>query len=207
MLDPDTPELLAATEESNTSEPLDGRRRRSRRRWRRWKRPPWWMFVGTALGLVAIVVAVTRPTSAPPLGLRVGDIPAAVAAVEQRLGGPQRYSEIKAVADGVNVFVVDDAEDTRDRVWFFDGHTLQGPGDPESIEGRTPFTVNEVKLDIAAKLARFVLDRDRGAALAEFALLRQNESVIWAVAARSPRGGRVESFFTADGQFLGGALK
>ena len=162
------------------------------------------MFVGTALGLVAIVVAATRPTSAPPLGLHVADIPAAVAAVAQRSGGSQRYSEIKATADGVSVFVV--VDDTHDQVWFFDGQTLQGPGDPEPISGRTAFTVDAVKLRIAPKLARFVLDRDPQATLLDLTLLRQGESVIWAIAARSPRGGRVDSFFTADGVFLYSAL-
>ena len=199
VLDPDTPAVSDAPESSVASEPVVARRRRSQR----WKRPPWWMFVGTAVGLVAVVVAATRPTSTP-LGLRVADIPAAVAAVEQRTGGPQRYSEIKAGADGVNVFVV--VDDTHDQVWFFDGHTLQGPGDPEPIEGRTPFTVDVVKLDVAPKLARFVLDHDPQATLVDLTLLRQGESVIWAIAARSPRGGRVESFFTADGVFITSAL-
>ena len=162
------------------------------------------MFVLTAVGLVAIVVAITRPTS-KPIDLRVGDIPAAVTAVEQRLGGPQRYSEINVTNEGVNVFVVFD--DAHEQTWFFNGHALQDPGDVKRTEEHKPFTLESVRLEMAAKLARSVLDRFPGATLLQLALIRPDEPVVWAVRTRGPLGGIAETFFSTDGQPMGGALK
>jgi hypothetical protein len=198
MVEPDA--LDAADGASPEPAPAAVRRRRARRL----RRPPWWMFVLTAIGLVAIVVAITLPTS-KQIDLRVGDIPAAVAAVEQRLGGPQRYSEINAAKEGVNVFVV--VDDAHEQTWFFNGHTLQGPGEVEPTEDHKPFTLESVKLDVAATLARSVLDRFPGATLIQLALIRPDEGVIWAVRTRGSLGGIAETFFNTDGQPIGGALK
>jgi hypothetical protein len=49
--------------------------------------------------------------------LRVADIPAAVAAVEAALGGPQQYAEINATPEGVNLFVR--GSETEELAYFY----------------------------------------------------------------------------------------
>jgi hypothetical protein len=50
--------------------------------------------------------------------LRVQDLPAAVAAVEADLGGPQRYAEINLTTGGVNLFVA--SSDTEELAYYYD---------------------------------------------------------------------------------------
>ena len=70
----------------------------------------------------------TSPATTAAAGsvLRTADFPAAVAAVEAERGPGQRYVEINATPEGVNVFVAVDAED--EVAYYFTDGRLEPPG-------------------------------------------------------------------------------
>ena len=170
---------------------------------RRWRRPPWWLIGLSVLGLGAVAVLVTyRPT--PALAVRAGDIGRAVVTLEAKVGRGQRYTEINARPDGVNLFVVQ--PDGQEQDWFYADGVLQGPGNAAPAQAK-PFAVGDIDLALAPKIARSVLDRFPGAKLTGFALVDQQGHLVWSARWMSSRGGTVEVFFTTDGQLLGGSLR
>jgi hypothetical protein len=70
------------------------------------------MRVGVAAaGAVVLLVAACGDDGGASTGVHVERIRPALAAVEARLGGPQRYSEVNVTPSEVNVFVVRDGVD------------------------------------------------------------------------------------------------
>ena len=175
--------------------PLPGARRR--------RRVPWALLLLSAVGIGAIAVLVSYRTE-PEVPVPAADISRAVAAVEARLGGNQRFTEINATPDGVNLFVVQ--ADGQERAWFYAHGALDGPGASAPPAAPT-FTLEGVDTGLAVKIARGVVAQFPGSQLTRFALVQQQGQLIWSARAVSSKGGTIEAYFTPDGKTLGGALK
>lgn len=182
--------------------------RRARRR-RRSRRPPWWLLALTAVAAVAVAVLLTSggDDGGPPrLGIRAADVPAAVRAVEAKLGGPQRYTEVNAGADVVNVFVA--GPDRTETPWQYSDGRLEGPAPTQPAADDHPeFALDGVALDRAGTLAREAQAKFPTATVTRFSLRRAADAVVWSVALRSSQGGLIEVTFGADGTFLGADLR
>jgi hypothetical protein len=138
----------------------------------------------------------TTTTTAAPRPLAVGDIPAAVAALEARLGGPQQYTEINAIPDGVNLFV--STSPTTEQAWFFHGGQLDAPSgdDPAS---RPTFAAGAYPLDRGQQLVADLQQRFPGSAVVSFALLVVDGAPAWAVRSQSAKGGNLIVLYQPDG--------
>ena len=129
--------------------------------------------------------------------VRAADIPAAVRAVEQALGGPQRYTEINANADGVSLFVT--SGDANEVAYFFHGGTLDPP-DPPVARQSEPFALDGVPLDMGARLVARIEQQFAGAVVTRLALVDlPDQNLGWALTHRSASGGLLNSFFSTTG--------
>lgn len=168
----------------------------------RFRRPPWWLLAGTAVGVVAIVVLL-RQEPARPLPVRAADVPAAVKALETKLGGPQRYTEINATDKGVNLFL---AASAGEQAWYFEGGRLDGPSAPQTTPTAEPtvFTLENVALGRAAEIARDAAAKVPDASMLGFTLRHEGQQgLVWAVDFRSNLGGLLHVTYGPAGGFLG----
>jgi hypothetical protein len=191
-----------ATDDVTAAAPIPGASGSAVRRWPL-RRPSWLLVIASLVGIAVIWVLVAYK-SPPEIDVRAADIPRAVAALEGRIGRNQRYTEINATADGVNLFVVQ--PDGQERAWFFANGTIEGPGTAAPAQAKA-FALDGVDLSLALKIARGVVEQFPGSRLAGFALVDQQGRLIWSARAVSSRGGTIEAYFTTDGQTLGGSLK
>lgn len=175
-------------------------------------RAPRLVLLGAALAAMAALLAAcsaggpsASPPSAPatsaPEGLAVELIDDAVAAVEGRLGGPQRYTEINAIPTGVNVFVA--RGDDEEEAWFYDrSGSLQAPADP-APRSHEPFTLEGVDVAAGPRLVADVEGRLPGARVVTVALVVvPDQGLAWALQSRSPRGGLLNVLFSPQGQLV-----
>ncbi len=178
---------------------------------RRRRRPPWWLLVLTVVAVVAIGILLTsgRGSSKPRLAVRAADVPAAVRAVEAKLGGTQRFTDINATAVEVNVFVAGDG--ATETAWRFAGGRLDAPGAPAATPAdHGAFSLDGVALDRAEGIARAAVASFPDATLTRFALLRDGDgagAVVWSVALRSSKGGLILVKYTAAGELIGADLR
>lgn len=135
--------------------------------------------------------------------LRVADVPAAVAALEERLGGPQQYTEINTTTDGVNLFVA--TTPSTESPWFFrSGGGLEAPPADVAAAG-TPFAVAGLDLSLGADLVLQVQRQLPGAVVLSCALVQvPDQGLVWALRSRSVRGGELDVLFAPDGRLLAG---
>lgn len=171
-------------------------------------RPPWWLLLLTLAGAVAVAVLLTSggDDGSPPATIRAADVPAAVRAVEARLGGPQRYTEINAGADVVNLFVAGD--DGTETPWLYTGGELEGPAPAVPADPTHPaFALDGVALDRARDVAADAQAKFPTATLTRFSLRKAPDAVVWSVAMRSSQGGLIELTFSADGTYVSADLR
>ncbi|HEX9260707.1 MAG TPA: hypothetical protein VF855_14295 [Acidimicrobiales bacterium] len=132
--------------------------------------------------------------------LQVGQIAPAVRAVEAKTGGAQRYSEINATPEGVNLFVTAGEDD--EQAWFYADGRLSGPGEPKKREGDS-FDLGGVTIDAAPRLVDQVEKQFPGARVVRVALLVvDDQGLVWAVRSRSAKGGELALFYTPGGALL-----
>jgi hypothetical protein len=158
---------------------------------------------------VAVVAACSGGGSSAPkvettTPLRIADVPAAVAALEQRLGGPQRYTEINATPDGVNLFVANAAGG--ESPWFYrSGHGLEPPP-ADGVAAATAFGLAGVDLTLGTELVLQVQQQFPEAVVESVALVDlPGRGLVWAVRSRSVKGGELDLLFSPDGQLLSAA--
>jgi hypothetical protein len=134
--------------------------------------------------------------------LRVQDLPAAVAAVEAELGGPQRYAEINLTTGGVNLFVA--SSDTEELAYYYDSAsgTLEAPDGPTPISG-TPFTLDDLDLTLAPSLVQQLQDQFPGSQVLQLAIVQvEDQGLVWGLRSQSARGGLLNVFFAPTGALL-----
>jgi hypothetical protein len=134
--------------------------------------------------------------------LRVQDLPAAVAAVEAALGGPQRYAEINLTTGGVNLFVA--SSDSEELAYYYDAATgsLQAPDAPEPISG-TPFSLEGMDLTQAPSLVQQLQDQFPGSQVLQLAIVQlPDQGLVWALRSQSALGGLLNVFFAPTGALL-----
>lgn len=168
----------------------------------RFRRPPWWLLVGTVVGAVAIVVLL-RQEPTRPLPVRAADVPTAVKALETKLGGAQRYTEINATDKGVNLFV---ASSTGEQAWYFEDGKLDGPSAPQTNPTTAPtvFTLENVALGRASEIARDAAAKVPDASMLGFTLRHEGQQgLVWAVDFRSSLGGLLHVTYGPAGGFIG----
>ena len=136
-------------------------------------------------------------TAAAGSELRTADFPAAVAAVEAELGPGQRYVEINATPEGVNVFVAVDASD--EVAYYFTDGRLEPPGEA-APRTSTPFTLDGIDLSLGERLVRETEERFPGATVVSAALVQLPEGLRWALRSRSSQGGLLNVLFTPTGE-------
>jgi hypothetical protein len=138
----------------------------------------------------------TRKEAGPQI--RAGDIPAAVHAVEQAAGGPQRYTEINANIDGVTLFVASGA--TNEVSYFFHDGSLDPPGAPAPREDE-PFALDGIPLEVGAQLVTRIEQQFKGAVVTKLALIDlPDQGLGWALTHRSAGGGLLNSFYAPTGE-------
>jgi hypothetical protein len=131
--------------------------------------------------------------------VKVGDFSAAVEAVEDERGEGQRYVEINATPEGVNVFVA--VDDTDEVSYFFTEGGLEPAGEP-TAQTSTPFTLDGVDLALGERLVDETHERFPGANVVSVALLQLPEGLRWALRSRSIQGGLLNLLFTPTGQLV-----
>jgi hypothetical protein len=134
--------------------------------------------------------------------LRVGDLPAAVAAVEAELGGSQRYAEINLTTGGVNLFVA--SSDTEELAYYYDSTTgeLQAPDAPTPLSG-PPFTLDDLDLTLAPSLVQQLQDQFPGSQVLQVAVVQlEDQGLVWALRSQSALGGLLNVFFAPTGALL-----
>jgi hypothetical protein len=129
--------------------------------------------------------------------LRTADFPAAVAAVEAERGPGQRYVEVNATPDGVNVFVAVDESD--EVAYYFTDGRLEPPGEA-APQTSTPFTLDGIDLAIGERLVRETEERFPGATVVSAALVQLPEGLRWALRSRSSQGGLLNVLFSPTGE-------
>ena len=101
------------------------------------RRPPWWLLVGTVLAVALVAWLFTWSSGgggASFVPLRAADVPAAVHALEQRLGRTPVFVEINAKSEGVNLYVPADAGADGTQAWYWANGVLEGPSAALRIE-------------------------------------------------------------------------
>jgi hypothetical protein len=132
--------------------------------------------------------------------LQADDFPAAVQAVEEARGGPQRYVELNATPDGVNVFVAVDASD--EIAYYYTRGELEVPG-PEQPQTSAPFTLEGIDVGLADDLVAQTQARFPGATVVSAALLHvPDQGLRWALRSRSARGGLLDVLYTPGGELV-----
>jgi hypothetical protein len=144
--------------------------------------------------------ATTTTTMAAPT-LRLDLVPAAVAAVEAALGGPQQYTEINAFEQGVNVFVAT-ADGNELPYVYRDGTGLEPPPAPQPAAG-TPFATTGLDLTAGARLPADVQSRLPGAVPVAAALVqRPVDGLVWDVRVIGAKGSELDVLYTPQGVLL-----
>jgi hypothetical protein len=161
------------------------------------------------LGLVAMAGGCSSVTGTTPAStattatasvLQADDFPAAIQAVEEVRGGPQRYVELNATPDGVNVFVAVDATD--EVAYYYTDGALEAPG-PEQPQTSTPFTLDGIDVGLADDLVTQTQARFPGATVVSAALVHvPDQGLRWALRSRSARGGLLDVLFTPGGELV-----
>jgi hypothetical protein len=150
------------------------------------------------LVVAAQLVGCSSTKKAADPHVRAGDIPAAVHAVEQATGGPQRYTEINTNIDGVTLFVA--SGDTDEVSYFFHDGTLDPPSAP-ALRQDEPFALDGVPLDVAAQLVTRIEQQFKGAVVTKLALIDlPDQGLGWALTHRSASGGLLNSFYSPTGE-------
>ena len=122
-----------------------------------------------------------------------------MAAVEAELGPGQRYVEINATPDGVNVFVAVDASD--EVAYYFTDGRLEPPGEA-APRTSTPFTLDGIDLWLGERLVRETEERFPGATVVSAALVQLPEGLRWALRSRSSQGGFLNVLFSPTGELV-----
>jgi hypothetical protein len=132
--------------------------------------------------------------------VRVDEIPSAVKAVETRLGGMQRYSEINATPSEVNLFVVD--ADGRESAYVYRKGRLEPPADTQRAQGAT-FAAADIEFDpdkVLGEVAKELPD----AAVLTFSVQPSGGVGTQLVATvQSDKGGQISVLLAPDGRILG----
>jgi hypothetical protein len=145
----------------------------------------------------------TPTTVASGTVLHVSDIPGAVKAVEAARGGPQKYTEINAAPEGVNLFVA--TPDGKELAYYYSNGKLEPPASPQPQSGK-PFALNGVSLGIGEQLVDQTQSRFPGATVVAAAILVVDGSLpSWALKSESARGGVLNLLFTPTGTLVSAA--
>ena len=175
------------------------------------RRPPWWLLVGTVLAAALVAWLLTWSSGgqgASFVPLRTVDVPAAVRALEQRLGRTPTFVEINAKAQGVNLYLPSDDAAGGTQAWYWANGVLEGPSAPPDDETRLPFGLEGVALGQAEAVARAAQAKFPTATLTQFALLKlPSQGVVWSVSMQSSRGGRIDLTFSPAGTFVSADLR
>ncbi|MFV0308025.1 MAG: hypothetical protein ACK5OX_09825 [Desertimonas sp.] len=131
----------------------------------------------------------------------IADIDPAIDAVERELGGAQRYFEINATPQLVNLFVADvDAGTVTPYVYA--GDRLQDPGEAVAVSGGTPFTAADVSEDLGAIIGG-VTDELPDSDVSVFVIFPDEAGrPRYGATVTSASGGVLEVDLGADGQVL-----
>ena len=109
------------------------------------------VMISALIGTTACSSSSSKKSAISPL--RVEMIPAAIAALEKQLGGPQQYFEINATPTLVNLFVATDNA-TKAVAYVYAG-ALQSPAAPTTAHGNT-FVAGAISFDKDHVLAKVV---------------------------------------------------
>ncbi len=147
----------------------------------------------------------SEPT--PRTLLRLDEVAAAVAAVEQARGGPQRYTEINVGPSLVNLFVV--VDDAAELAYVYSNGKLEAPAEPTPrLPDSTDFDVADVNVDaVAGFQARLSKDLPESELTRLGLIDAPPTGLAWRALLTSARGGTFEVIFGTDGSLIGALPK
>ena len=131
----------------------------------------------------------------------VGDLTAAVEAVERELGEPQEYFEVTANPQLTNVFVAQDEATAAVPYLYVDGE-LQPPGAPLTGASGNTFTADAIDLDDDLVLARLAEELPNATVEALSVEGGPGGSVRYVVSVRSEAGGVLDVVVSGRGEIL-----
>jgi hypothetical protein len=151
-----------------------------------------------ATAVLAVALGLTAcggdEEAAEPL---VGDIGRAMAALEAELGGPQRFFEVNATPQVVNLFVATGGG-SGVTPFVFVGDELAPAGDPSTAEGNT-FAPAAVQFDPDTILDRLTEELPDSEVVLFTVLGGPEGAVQYSAGVRSQEGGALEVVLGADG--------
>ena len=144
--------------------------------------------------------ATDGPTGSDEVPALIADVGAAIAAVDDELGGPQEYFEVTSNGRFVNVFVaIDDATVAVPYVYL--AGELQPPGPAqEGAEGRT-FEASDLDFDPTRILSR-VSSELPSTSIEAISVYGDGIGATYVLAGRSEVGGLLDIVVGPEGQIL-----
>ena len=147
-----------------------------------------------------VVPASDEDAAATARDVLVGQIVPAVEAVEAELGAPQRYFEVTANAQFVNVFVAVDDETAAVAYLFTDGE-LQPPAPKrEGAAGKT-FGADDIEFDESSVFEQ-VAEQLPSTSVNAFSVYGDGVGATYVIGGRSAAGGLLDIVVQADGQVV-----
>ena len=147
--------------------------------------------------------AVAAVTASP---VKLAEIAPAVKAVEAALGGPQRYTEINADVQNVNLFVV--RADGTELAYLYQNGALSPPDAPTQQEaGAVAFSLDGVNLDKVAGFQQLLGGQMPGATIARVVLVSNStDGFVWHLYVEGARQSKFIVGIAADGTTVTGIL-
>lgn len=139
--------------------------------------------------------------------LRIERMDAAVDAVEAELGGEQRFFEVNATPDKVNLFVAsaDGAEAT---AYVYDALTdTLGPADPPQPASGMTFTWSQADFDAGTVLTEALTELPTSLPRTFAVTAASDSAVQYLVTLESTQGGLLDVLVDGSGQVLGASAR
>ncbi len=150
-----------------------------------------------------------RASAATAVGqtsVRLTDVQPAVKAVEQALGGPQRYTEINVDVQNVNLFVA--KGDGTELAYLYRTGTLSPPESPMPQEqGAVNFSLDTVNLDKVAGFQTLLSAQLPGATIARVVLIsNKTDGFVWHLYVEGAKQAKFIVGLAVDGTTVTGIL-
>lgn len=161
---------------------------------------------GAPLGTAPAAPGNSAATAVGQTSVRLTDVQPAVKAVEQALGGPQRYTEINVDVQNVNLFVA--KGDGTELAYLYRSGTLSPPASPTPQEqGAVTFSLDTVNLEKIAGFQTLLSAQLPGATIARVVLISNStDGFVWHLYVEGAKQAKFIVGLAVDGTTVTGIL-